>query len=63
MGSYGTMTVQFDDPNSIMVFDQYDKDYQSGEVLGLPLSNDGWGPRKVLVVNKGLQQSGFSVTF
>jgi len=53
MGSYGTMQLQFDDPQSIMVFDKYDKNYQSGSILGMPLSNDGWGPRKVLVVNKG----------
>jgi hypothetical protein len=53
MGSYGTMQLQFDDPLSILVFDNYEKNYQSGGVLGMPLSNDGWASRKVLVANKG----------
>ena len=53
MGSYGSMQIQFDDPTSILVFDQYDLKYQSGDVLGMPLASNGWAPRKVFVVNQG----------
>ena len=63
MGSYGTMQLAFDDPSSIMVFDKLNRNYQSGDVLGMPVSDDGWAPRKVFVVNKGTSKAGFSVTF
>jgi hypothetical protein len=59
MGSYGTMQLAFDDPSSIMVFDKQNRNYQSGDVLGMPVSDDGWAPRKVFVVNKGTGKAGF----
>ena len=39
------------------------RDYKSGTSLGLPLTDYGWGPRKVLVVNKGETAAGFTVVF
>lgn len=57
-GSYGTVAINFDDP-SIIVFDSKVKNYQAGQVLGLPITDYGWGPRKVFVVNKGDQPAGF----
>ncbi len=44
-----------------MVFDALQKNYQPGQVLGLPLTDFGWGPRKVFIVNKGDQPAGFTV--
>ncbi len=61
-GSYGTMTVNYDDP-SILVFDNEQRDYQSGTELGLPLTDYGWGPRKILVVNRGQNQARFAVLY
>ena len=63
MGSYGTMQLDFDDSSSIMVFDKLNRNYQSGDVLGMPVSDDGWAARKVFVVNRGQGKAGFSVTF
>ena len=45
MGSYGSMQIQYDDPTSIMVFDQYDLNLQSGDILGMHVSSNGWAPR------------------
>ncbi len=54
------MNLFYDDP-SIVVFDKDVRDYQAGTVLGLPLTDYGWGPRKVFVVNKGDSPVGFTV--
>ena len=37
--------------------------YNSGQNLGLPLTLDGWGPRKVFVVNNGTDALGFNAIF
>ncbi|CDW81061.1 UNKNOWN [Stylonychia lemnae] len=49
-GGYGTLQITFENP-SVLVFDEYNKQYQSNDQLGLILNEDGWGPRKVFVVN------------
>lgn len=53
MGSIGSMAVAFDDPSSILVFDKDNRNYQSGDVLTMPVTEYGWGPRKIFVVNRG----------
>jgi len=63
MGSIGSMSVYYDDPSSLLVFDPINRNYQSGDVLNMQVSESGWAPRKVLVVNRGAQQAGFSVIY
>jgi hypothetical protein len=46
-----------------MVFDNDQRDYQSGTPLGLPLTDFGWGSRKIFVVNKGETPAGFTAQF
>lgn len=38
MGSIGSMQVYYDDPSSLMVFDQINRNYQSGDVLNMQVS-------------------------
>ena len=63
MGSIGSMALFFDDPSSILVFDGINRNYQSGDVLNMQVSDYGWAPRKVFVVNRGQQQAGISVIY
>lgn len=63
MGSIGSMQVTYDDPTSILVFDKDNRNYMSGSTLNMPVTDYGWAPRKVFVVNKGTQQAAFSVQF
>ncbi len=49
-GTVGTLQVVYDDPN-IRVFDDFNSNYTSGDYLSLPLTDYGWGPRKVFIVN------------
>ena len=58
LGSYGTVTFSYDNPN-LVIFDQYLGNVESGTELGLPLSNVGWDPRTVLIVNAGTDQVQF----
>ena len=46
-----------------MVFDDQVLNYPSGHILGLPIVNAGWGPRKVFVVNSGTQPAGFTAVY
>ncbi len=52
-GTVGTLQITFTDPTSILVFDNYDLNYTSGDTLVMPLADYGWAPRTVLVVNIG----------
>ena len=63
MGAVGTMAISFDDPNSILVFDKDNRNYQSGDTLHMLVTEQGWAPRKVFVVNRGTEQSQISVQF
>ena len=53
------MSLVYDDPN-ILVVDDYVRNYKSATRLGLPLTDDGWGARKVFVVNVGSAPAGFT---
>jgi hypothetical protein len=56
------MKLNYDDPN-ILVFDEIVMNYQPGTPLGMPVTDYGWAPRKIFVVNRGDSPSGFTVTF
>ena len=56
------MQLVFTNP-SIVIFDELVKVVESGDWLPLPVSETGWAPRKVLVVNNGTQTIGFSAIF
>ena len=60
--SYGTIQVSFDNKN-ITIFDDYEMNVTSGAVLGLPLTDYGWTPRKLYIVNRGNVPAGFNVVF
>lgn len=62
MGSFGTMKFKYENPN-FRVFDKLDTTYSSGKLLGLPITDAGWGERKVFIVNTGNFADGFSVEF
>ena len=61
-GSYGIATIDYDNPY-LLVFDEYDLDYEAGEGLGLVEEPTyiGWGPRTFFVANSGLMPTQFSV--
>ena len=50
-GSYGTVSFDYPNSSSILIFDGYQSQVKPGDLLGLPVTDDGWGDRKVLVVN------------
>ena len=61
-GSYGIATIDYDNPY-LLVFDEYDLNYEAGEGLGLVEEPTyvGWGPRRFFVANSGLMPTQFSV--
>ena len=61
-GSYGIATIDYDNPY-LLVFDEYDLEYEAGEGLGLVEEPTyiGWGPRTFFVANSGLMPTQFSV--
>ena len=61
-GSVGTVAIVYDDP-LIKVIDNYVMNYTSGMQLPLPLTNYGWAPRTILVVNTNSQPSSFTAQF
>ena len=61
-GSYGQATIDYDNPY-LLVFDEYNLEYESGDGLGLVEEPTyvGWGPRTFFVANSGLMPTQFSV--
>ena len=63
-GSYGVASIEYDNPY-LLVFDDYDLDYQPGDGLGLveESTSVGWGPRTFFVANSGLMPTQFNVVW
>lgn len=63
-GSYGTLAINSTDPY-LLVFDDSDTQYVSGDLIGLIEEDSyfGWAPKSVFVANIGLVNSDFVVTF
>ena len=63
-GSYGTVTIQFDNPY-LMVFDDINQDFVSNDKLGLieVPTQDGWNPRTFLVANAAVTPVQFNAIY
>ena len=63
-GSYGTATLKYDNPY-LMVFDEFDLEYESGNSLGLIEESTymGWKRREFFVANSGLMPTQFNVAW
>ena len=61
-GSYGVAAIDYDNPY-LLVFDDFDLNYEPREPLGLVEESTwiGWGPRTFFVANSGLMPTQFSV--
>ena len=62
-GTIGTLQITYSDPSSILVFDKFEENFTSGQVLSMPIADYGWAPRNVFVVNIGSQPSSFTATY
>ncbi|CDW76867.1 UNKNOWN [Stylonychia lemnae] len=61
-GAVGTLKIIFDD-TALKVYDDYNRNYQSGDQLNMPITENGWAARKVLVFNSGSDPLGFRAVY
>jgi len=62
-GSYGTMSFEYPNKTKLYVFDDYVENVSPGDLLGLPVTDDGWTHRKVFIANADEETVSVTITY